>query len=282
MDFNPRSLAGATALLWRKLYASTISIHAPLRERPQPSLADQTFAEISIHAPLRERLRLMLVVVLGTQISIHAPLRERPFLVSTVIPFIQISIHAPLRERPGYNLFRSPTLEFQSTLPCGSDLVTCVAVSACNNFNPRSLAGATFKLGFVTINGAISIHAPLRERRQRFIKIRCFCIFQSTLPCGSDFMCRRDCFLSILFQSTLPCGSDQKFDNLPKLNAISIHAPLRERLLPGDSTRLRRKFQSTLPCGSDNGPFLRERMLVYFNPRSLAGATLFWFAYRCS
>ena len=32
-----------------------------------------------------------------------------------------ISIHAPSRERPGYNLFRSPTLEFQSTLPRGSD-----------------------------------------------------------------------------------------------------------------------------------------------------------------
>ena len=79
-------------------------------------------------------------------------------------------------------------------------------------------------------------------------------LFQSTLPCGSD-----QCFVQHMqavfaFQSTLPCGSD--FNVLvPKLRQhISIHAPLRERLC--------RKWR-----------WIWKR---HFNPRSLAGATDFY------
>ena len=75
-NFNPRSLTGATffvanfrrgcgfqstlphgsdASALSANYNLGISIHAPSRERPQPSLADQTYADISIHAPSRER-----------------------------------------------------------------------------------------------------------------------------------------------------------------------------------------------------------------------------------
>ena len=86
---------------------------------------------------------------------------------------------------------------------------------------------------------------------------------------------------------------------LHTLNAprISIHAPLRERLKWSKRLPKPRPFQSTLPCGSDrwvpaeqqillcisiHAP-LRERLvmlvlviivLINFNPRSLAGATV--------
>ncbi len=55
------------------------------------------------------------------------------------------------------------------------------------------------------------------------------------------------------FQSTLPCGSDSNLLAFALRHAISIHAPLRER--PVKSTLF------TYP--------------LYFNPRSLAGATGF-------
>ena len=142
------------------------------------------------------------------------------------------------------------------------------------HFNPRSLAGATVKL--------ISNHSYTP-------------IFQSSLPRGSDrskqFLCGdyRDfnprsltgATLRLLllivdfctFQSTLPYGSDKLQQALVEQQAaISIHAPLRERLFVAVLNfklfdisihaplrerpnpvwySLYKQFQSTLPYGSD-------------------------------
>ena len=98
-DFNPRSLAGATAGHGVTLYYSGISIHAPSRERPlflddtsvsitfqstlprgsDPALFKRSIIVlyISIHAPSRERLQSLMYIVLLKSISIHAPSRER-------------------------------------------------------------------------------------------------------------------------------------------------------------------------------------------------------------
>ena len=98
---------------------------------------------ISIHAPLRERPAAHGWPSLSVTISIHAPLRERPFQQCTFKRCALISIHAPLRERPspvldnhsnGHFNPRSLTgatiwsswvllwqMQFQSTLPYGSD-----------------------------------------------------------------------------------------------------------------------------------------------------------------
>ncbi len=98
--------------------------------------------------------------------------------------------------------------------------------------------------------------------------------FQSTLPCGSDsnfissslkgwyFNPRSLAGATLrfklkagvtIFQSTLPCGSDRcKLHLCTVPPKISIHAPLRERL----------------ECGVLQVP------TSYFNPRSLAGATI--------
>ena len=143
-------------------------------------------------------------------------------------------------------------------------------------------------------------------------------IFQSTLPCGSDLNLRfchitqRDFnprslagatgIVVILpvcssFQSTLPCGSDEyHHGRLFHTNAISIHAPLRERPITSTiSTNGKSNFNPRSLAGatwayqqqnahqfiSIHAP-LRERQLImircvscahHFNPRSLAGAT---------
>ena len=97
--------------------------------------------------------------------------------------------------------------------------------------------------------------------------------FQSTLPCRSDrhqdysatlYMdfnprslagATRNNLLQyrvLKFQSTLPYGSDKRWDYLFGSKAISIHAPLRERLGFG---------------------LLLRNTLTHFNPRSLTGAT---------
>ena len=56
-------------------------------------------------------------------ISIHAPLRERHFMVTFNGYMVMISIHAPLRERPRLMIGLYDVCIFQSTLPCGSDLI---------------------------------------------------------------------------------------------------------------------------------------------------------------
>ena len=121
MDFNPRSLAGATEM-YRVGYANrAISIHAPSRERQKLSKTSNGIKEISIHAPSRERLPafkillfaiifqstlprgsdiLFFDVVCYNRISIHAPSRERPMFCSAYAGCFCISIHAPSRERP--------------------------------------------------------------------------------------------------------------------------------------------------------------------------------------
>ena len=76
--------------------------------------------------------------------------------------------------------------------------------------------------------------------------------FQSTLPRGSDFLSLFDLIIAHLFQSTLPRGSDQAAAAVVLLHGISIHAPSRERHVL----------------------FSIRRLLLHFNPRSLAGATV--------
>ena len=83
----------------------------------------------------------------------------------------------------------------------------------------------------------ISIHAPLRERR-------------------FGFSCRSDCFS---FQSTLPYGSEEFADLPSSVRAISIHAPLRERLPYGSDDRSH-VYKTTFNI-SIHAP-LRERPII--------------------
>ena len=83
-----------------------------------------------------------------------------------------------------------------------------ITISNKINFNPRSLAGATYLFPTVKAPATISIHAPLRERLSAL---------------AGHWSAKQ-------FQSTLPCGSDGSTGTAGLSLFISIHAPLRERL----------------------------------------------------
>mgnify|MGYP000939853301 CR=1 FL=1 len=120
---------------------------------------------------------------------------------------LYISIHAPSRERLSTRLIISLALTFQSALPRGSDRRRGSGLNAIQNFNPRSLAGATRE---------IQAHKVSK-------------VFQSTLPRGSD-------------QTVAVYSPDVGYFNPRSLAGatnlqsvrwldrhISIHAPSRER-----------------------------------------------------
>ena len=143
---------------------------------------------------------------LGKTISIHAPLRERqqPQMFPT-----QMSDFNP-RSLTGATttlVVKTRSSGFQSTLPYGSE-------------HPASHFVNTFR---------ISIHAPLRERTFAQIIISREGNFNPRSLTGatvSDEILRT----SLGFQSTLPYGSEEFADLPSSVRAISIHAPLRERL----------------------------------------------------
>ena len=119
--------------------------------------------DISIHAPLRGRLRL------SSRKTIFLDFNPRPLAGATFRGGgsgepAYISIHAPLRGRRLDGHFFRPFVPFQSTPPCGGDMVAVLVSHQAGDFNPRPLAGATF--GFVDkyTGLRISIHAPLRGR----------------------------------------------------------------------------------------------------------------------
>ena len=113
INFNPRSLTGATRYFIFNSINCDISIHAPSRERPQKQ------------ADTAQRVG----------ISIHAPSRERPAELERAPPMIDISIHAPSRERQLYCIYdRKAELIFQSTLPHGSDTIVHCFVTIADEF----------------------------------------------------------------------------------------------------------------------------------------------------
>ena len=101
VNFNPRSLAGATTHRATFIWRQGISIHAPLRERPQTEGYFDSVNDISIHAPLRERLRTILSR--GTDMGFQSTL--------------------PCGSDPTSLEWYLLVKRFQSTLPCGSDIV---------------------------------------------------------------------------------------------------------------------------------------------------------------
>ena len=165
-NFNPRSLTGAT------LYSFSIWYNI----------------DISIHAPSRERLFVFLVTVQAC-----TDFNPRSLTGATLIGVCSKGI--PLNFNPrsltGATQHRyqwaMDDMQFQSTLPHGSDgqgdrviilhkyfnpRSLTGATDSCYftwyniyNFNPRSLTGATAVTPFGIVYTSISIHAPSRERR---------------------------------------------------------------------------------------------------------------------
>ena len=208
--FNPRSLAGATVSSAHDKTAAGISIHAPSRERPQSCGRERGYKHISIHAPSRERRRRLrspyspqhnfnprsLAGATGRmhlRLNLTSNFNPRSLAGATGLPSASmhnnpISIHAPSRERLQYG---DTTLlpDYISIHAPSRERLFCALVGflLTFDFNPRSLAGATYKNKKDAQHYAISIHAPSRERRIGSFGTSGSEIFQSTLPRGSDF-----------------------------------------------------------------------------------------------
>ena len=196
-------------MLWHWNVMFGISIHAPLRERPNnPTMLGKRFT-ISIHALSRERLKTIQHSAVLSVISIHAPLRERPPPWNKQVVGIYISIHAPLRERRlgQESLNKRPFISIHAPLRERPGMVWFIQAKQ-GHFNPRSLAGAT-------IGGS---------------DIACIMgLFQSTLPYGSDISLIR-LINSIKISIHAPLRERQNAGGKTcTLTIISIHAPLRKR-----------------------------------------------------
>ena len=186
MDFNPRSLAGATRnnlLQYRVLkFQSTLPYGSDKRW-------DYLFGSkaISIHAPLRERLGFgLLLRNTLTHFNPRSLTGATSDLFSTFDRRV-ISIHAPSRERLADTIFYLRNIKISIHAPSRERLLGCQA-------------------GVQAIG--ISIHAPSRERPPTCSLPLTDGLFQSTLPHGSDSQIRYFTFGISKFQSTLPHGSD--------------------------------------------------------------------------
>ena len=163
--FNPRPHTGATSLRPSVQRPGSISIHAPIRGRPEAGVRRVPIARHFNPRPLagathpdpgcgRARCNFNPRPLAGA--TRWGPLPSRP---------MPISIHAPLRGRLHCLACAIGHGQFQSTPPCGGDK-TGRSSSLCPcDFNPRPLAGATYLACKVLGQDYISIHAPLRGRR---------------------------------------------------------------------------------------------------------------------
>ena len=163
--------------------------------------------------------------------------------------------------------------EFQSTLPRGSDAL-CVVNFGDPLISIHAPSRERQKETPATADYAnISIHAPSRERPTARSRVAANPLYFNPRSLAGATCEGNGLSHSSGFQSTLPRGSDRRPGIGADWFAISIHAPSRERRVPGHKTkmylnisihapsreRLRRlllsivkgSFQSTLPRGSD-------------------------------
>ena len=217
------------------LAISTISIHAPSRERLLGAIVNVSVSDFNPRS-LAGATDDAMAEIKSIDISIHAPSRERPDTEDMRKIIIVISIHAPSRERLGQ-------------YPQEDKLY---------NFNPRSLAGATRRPNAADCQQNISIHAPSRERPILPVLTLSYKHFNPRSLAGATASTKVTEWRN-LFQSTLPRGSDSYYLEYVGRCNISIHAPSRERLCVTVAMRAIGRFQSTLPRGSDGYYFSHRR-----------------------
>ena len=184
-NFNPRSLTGATYYNLPCVDYTTISIHAPSRERQQRN------------SHLMVVIKFQSTLPHGSDIG----LINSKMLISS----FQSTLPHGSDINSGLSLGK---FSFQSTLPHGSDLAVkfdnlrfAISIHAPSRERLVLLPQQPGTL-------AISIHAPSRERRTGFTAMLIAFEFQSTLPHGSDLIALLAGISPLQFQSTLPHGSD--------------------------------------------------------------------------
>ena len=188
MDFNPRSLAGATGNITGNIGAGIISIHAPLRERHK-------FVTIS-----SERQVFQSTLPCGS---------DRRFASYAITP-----LYFNPRSLAGatiFCMFIAIIHLFQSTLPHGSDIEITILTAAKKAFQSTLPCGSdVLILGLLFGILKFQSTLPCGSDRVPAASLRASGEFQSTLPCGSDKCSYIDWIICPVFQSTLPCGSDPR------------------------------------------------------------------------
>ena len=166
-----------------------ISIHAPMRGRLCPGSGpgkDGPFQSTppcggdygaerrgSKGADFNPRPHAGATVSLGANSWVEYNFNPRPHAGATFRPGIVsqanlISIHAPMRGRPWPKPLRLPTSNFNPRPHAGATAVPYHHHLSAEDFNPRPHAGATDIHEYICIgNFYISIHAPMRGRRER-------------------------------------------------------------------------------------------------------------------
>ena len=141
---------------------------------------------------------------------------------------------------------------FQSTLPRGSDSEDIKKVIIFLYFNPRSLAGATNNSShFQSASRYFNPRSLAGATKIKLAFSAAFVYFNPRSLAGATlFLLLSEVYIH-----------------------ISIHAPSRERHENGIFVIKSEGFQSTLPRGSDYNKVSLLHLIIYFNPRSLAGAT---------
>ena len=149
-DFNPRPHAGATKSGRLKVFRigkfqSTPPCGGDTTSCPGPtkkSLFQSTppCGGDADHSRTRDR---------GV-ISIHAPMRGRRSRWQVNLTLANFNPRPHAGATTGVDLLLCPR-PFQSTPPCGGDLVKCPVVGGLENFNPRPHAGATPLLSSVAV-----------------------------------------------------------------------------------------------------------------------------------
>ena len=208
---------------------------------------------ISIHAPLRGRLSSLRLKCISIIISIHAPLRgrQRGASRSGIMPGFQSTPPC------GGDIFSNSSgwmpMVFQSTPPCGGDGEGSVIAGCHLRFQSTPPCGGDDVVQYNGQDYKISIHAPLRGRPNWNMSLsqsirnfnprplagatcreasHAFSLptFQSTPPCGGDWVCER-VFMRFHISIHAPLrGRQDQLAYLVTICRISIHAPLRGRL----------------------------------------------------
>ena len=145
----------------------------------------------------------------------------------------------------------------------------------CENFNPRSLTGATWlsrrrQDWLQYFNPRSLAGATLRPSLMLILEIMYFNPRSLTGATGGGIVAQ----LLEQFQSTLPHGSDADEHLLQAVLRISIHAPSRERPGAHPAPCRARHFNPRSLSGATGPSAVACDWSRYFNPRSLAGATL--------
>ena len=162
-DFNPRPLAGATHPPGQGNLVPAISIHAPLRGRPDRGLENLEAIRFQSTPPCGGD-GMDLNVLIGRE-----DFNPRPLAGATKI----IAVPAEAEQ-------------FQSTPPCGGDHSHRGNGSSHAYFNPRPLAGATLCDRGILPRIKFQSTPPCGGDRRTKMAEGKELIFQSTPPCGGD------------------------------------------------------------------------------------------------